>query len=190
MKAVSFSVESDNDFSTDYGDSIDYWDESNDWLSDKIKGTTIHSGFFTANAELLRYQRGLRVGLKLVAPLSISVSALVVMFMTRNIISGLSFLLTVLFVLWAVSGSLQILGEKFSLFTAVVATMGTGLACQSASLVSHAFCEAGSGPGTIKNVQLGQDVLIELGPSSLMTTLVLCLSSVCLLGGNNYYTFA
>jgi hypothetical protein len=190
MLAVSVGMASRDDFSPSYDTSISYWDDTNEWVANQLKGTALHSGYFTANMELLRYQRGLLVGLKIVAPLSITVAAVVVMFMTRNAVSALSFLFTVLLVLWAISGSLQILGEKFSLFTAVVAITGTGLACQSAALVSHAFCEAGSGQGAPDNKVLGSDVLNELGPSSVMTTVVLCFSAVCLLGGNNYYTFA
>lgn len=188
--AVSIGMASRDDYSPSYDTAFNYWEDTDNWLSEKLKGTALHSGYFTANMELLRYQRGLLVGLKIVAPLSITVAAVVVMFMTRNAVSAFSFLFTVLLVLWAISGSLQILGEKFSLFTAVVAITGTGLACQSAALVSHAFCEAGAGQGVVDNKVLALDVLNELGPSSVMTTVVLCLSAICLLGGNNYYTFA
>ena len=190
VKAVSLGMSSSESFHTTYDKSISYWDHMCRWVDDKLKGSPVHEGFFTANMELLRYQRGLLVGLKVVVPLAVTVAALVVLFMTRNVIAASSFLFTVLFVLWAISGSLQILGEKFSLFVAVVAVVGTGLAAQSASLVSLAFCEAGAGPVSIDRKEMGQDVLNELGPSSVLTTVVLCLSAVCLLGGNNFYTFA
>jgi hypothetical protein len=189
IKAATLGMPSRTEFSDNYDIAMDYWDELNHWSEEFFKGTSLNTAYSTSNMDLLRYQRGLRVGFGIVTPLCMCIAGSVVFAMSRNIIAAFSVILSCALILWMIAGCLQLLGEKFGIFTSVSATVVMGVCTSVAALTSISFCESGAEVVQPNRVVVAQNTIEELTPQTIMASSSLVLASLCLLGGQTFYTF-
>lgn len=188
ITAVTIGMDSRTKFSNDYDDGLDYWDELHRWTSEFFRGTVLRKSYSTSNMSLLRYQRGLIVGITVVSPLCICIGALVVFFMSRNIIAALSVFISTYIILWILGGTIELYGERFSLFTSMSASLAMTVACGVSSFLSYSFCEAGHA-GYTDNLEIGSYIGKEVTPIVVGLTIVSWLTSFCLLGCGAYFSF-
>lgn len=188
IKAVLFGMESRDLFSNHYHNALSYWDHLDKWTSTFLRETDLRRAYSTSNLELLRYQRGLIVGLNVVSPLCISIGTMVTFFMSRNIIASISVFFSTYIILLILGGTLQMLGERYCLFTSMSALISMALGCGISSLLSHSFCEIGM--GNLNNIEIGHYINKEITAGILNLTISIWFSSLCLLGGGNYFTYA
>ena len=188
ITAVTVGMDSRTKFSNDYQDGLDYWDELDHWTSTFFRETVLRKSYSTSNMSLLRYQRGLIVGITVVSPLCISIGALVVYFMSRNIIAASSVFISTYIILWILGGTIELYGERFSLFTSMSASLAMTVACGVSSFLSYSYCEAGHA-GYNENHEIGSYLGKEVTPIIVGLTVTSWLTSFCLLGCGSYFTF-
>jgi hypothetical protein len=186
--AVTIGMESRQKFSNDYTDALDYWDWLDRWTGDYFKETELRTSYSTSDMALFRYQRGLIVGFTVVSPLCICIGALVVYFMSRNILAAISVFVSTYMILWILAGSIALYDERLSLFISMSVTSAIAVGCGLSSFLSHSYCEAGHA-GTVCNDDLGLYLGREVTPLIFGLTATACLASVCLLGSQTYFSF-
>jgi hypothetical protein len=200
IMAVTIGMDSRTKFSNDYSDALDYWDELDHWTSSFFSETVLRKSYSTSNMALLRYQRGLIVGITVVSPLCICIGALVVYFMSRNVIAALSVFISTYVVLWILGGTIELYGERFSLFMSMSTSLAMTVACGLSSFLSYSYCEAGEGqeqkghtqqlsPGEDENKEIGSYLGKEVTPIVMGLTVTSWLTSLCLLGCGTYFSY-
>jgi hypothetical protein len=186
--AVTLGMESRQRFSNDYRDGLDYWDWLDSWTANYFRETELRLSYSASDMALFRYQRGLIVGFSIVSPLCICIGALVVYFMSRNIIAAFSVFLSTYMILWILAGSIALYDERLSLFISMSVTSAIAVGCGLSSFISHSYCEAGYA-GMVCNDDLGSYLGREVTPLIFGLTVTSCLASLCLLGCGSYYSF-
>lgn len=186
--AVTIGMDSRDKFSNDYRDGLDYWDKLDLWTSNFFRSTELRKSYSTSNMALLRYQRGLTVGINVVTPLCVCIGSLVVFFMSRNIIAAFTVLVSTYLILMILGGSVVLYNERFSLFTSMCATFAMAVGCGISSFLSHSYCEAGHA-GYVDNTEIGTYLGKEVTPIIFGLTITSWLTALCLLGCGSYFTF-
>lgn len=186
--AVTIGMDSREKFSNDYRDGLNYWDKLDQWTSNFFRETELRNSYSTSNMALLRYQRGLTVGINVVTPLCICIGSLIVFFMSRNIIAALTVLISTYMILMILGGSVVLYDERFSLFTSMCATFAMAVGCGISSFLSHSYSEAGYA-GYVDNTEIGSYLGKEVTPIIFGLTITSWLTALCLLGCGTYFTF-
>jgi hypothetical protein len=191
INAVTVKFQSNIPFDGTYSAGEDYWETVNSWTNNYLALTFPNSslarGFFSSDLELLRFQRAVDSGISYSVTLALFIGALVVLFMTRNIISALMNILSASFAMYSVGSISRTIGYQIDVLVVVVFIVASGISIFSSSLMSQTLFE-NSMPNMTKE-HVATEALNEILSAHVTTSLTMMLVGLCLLGSNTYFVF-